>query len=528
MSDIHPYEAILKALEAIIEPLGLEETLNAIATQAAIIANAEASSVLLIDTKLNKLVFKAAYGKKADALIDQAFDINLGIAGKTITTGKTQIIPDASKSPDFFSDFDSKLGFKTRDILSVPMRWQGIMLGVIEILNSRNPSGFQKEDIEAANIFAHLASIAVFKASKYEQLRRHNQLIRTFQQFPDIIGAHTSLREVMQLVIKVAPTDATVLITGSTGTGKELIARAIHRLSPRKDNPFVPINCAAIPENLVESELFGYEKGAFTGASSRKLGLFELADGGTIFLDEVGELTPMIQVKLLRVLQEKSFLRIGGTRPVSADIRVIAATNRDLEEAIREKKFREDLYYRLNVFPIKLPDLKDRQEDIPLLVNYYKDKYCKELNTGPVKISEEAMELLCRYNWPGNIRELQNVIERAVLLSADGLIRPKDLPIQIRENTSKKTKKSFEIQSSATSIKSNLEPKENSHEANKDDLEGKDMSLSLKEREKLYIMEALRKCKWNKSAAARMLGVSRDYLRYRIRKYRIKPPSQAE
>src|SRR6185295_10437952 len=233
--------------------------------------------------------------------------------------------------------------------------------------------------------------------------------------FDGIVGVSAALRSLLSEMSKVAPTDSTVLITGETGTGKELIARAIHNRSRRSSRPFVSVNCAAIPSSLIASELFGHEKGAFTGAVQRRQGRFELAEGGTIFLDEVGELPPEIQVTLLRVLQEREFERVGGTRPLRADVRVIAATNRDLETAIADKAFRSDLYYRLNVFPMVVPSLRERQEDIPLLVEYFTHRYAKRAGKRINRISKRTLNLLQSYDWPGNVRELQNVVERAVI-----------------------------------------------------------------------------------------------------------------
>jgi len=253
------------------------------------------------------------------------------------------------------------------------------------------------------------------------RLQQQNQYlqeeINASRDFKEIVGRTPALAAVLENVRRVAPTDASVLITGQTGTGKELIARAIHSISKRRDQPLIKVNCAALPAGLVESELFGHEKGAFTGAIARRVGRFELADGGTIFLDEVGELSLDIQAKLLRVLQEREFDRVGGRMPQQVDVRVISATNRDLASAVREKTFREDLFYRLNVFPIELPPLRDRKEDIPLLAHYMLSKYAMQIGKPIDGIGPETIERLQAYHWPGNIRELQNVLERAAILA---------------------------------------------------------------------------------------------------------------
>jgi DNA-binding NtrC family response regulator len=242
-------------------------------------------------------------------------------------------------------------------------------------------------------------------------------------KFGDIVGKSAALRKVLNQVEVVAPTDSTVLLLGETGTGKEVIARAILNVSSRSNRPFVKLNCAAIPSGLLESELFGHEKGAFTGAVSQKIGRFELANGGTLFLDEVGDIPLELQPKLLRVLQEQEFERLGNSRTVRVDVRLIAATNRDLEEMVAEKQFREDLYFRLNVFPIRIPPLRERSEDISLLVQYYVDKYSQRMNKQIDVVPEETMAALCRYSWPGNIRELQNLIERAVIMTPGNVLQ---------------------------------------------------------------------------------------------------------
>jgi len=266
------------------------------------------------------------------------------------------------------------------------------------------------------------------------QLRNENMILKEeFSRmlgFPRILGEDRSLQEITLALQKAAPTDATVLITGESGTGKELFARAIHQLSPRKDAPFVAVNCAAIPEPLLENELFGHEKGAFTGAVNRKLGKFELAQGGTVFLDEIGEMTVPLQAKLLRVLQEKEFDRVGGITPVQVDIRVLAATNRNLEQLVAEKQFREDLFFRLSVFPIHIPPLRQRKKDVPLLAEHFIEQFCRELKRGKLKLSVAATRKLMEYSWPGNVRELQNCLERAVILADGNIIQENDVLTQ--------------------------------------------------------------------------------------------------
>src|SRR4030067_253272 len=282
--------------------------------------------------------------------------------------------------------------------------------------------------------------IHISKAQKEILLLRENRLLRMEVrkkfEFNNIIGKSKKMQEIFSLIEKVAPGNSTVIIYGGSGTGKELVAKAIHYHSPRADKPFIPFNCGAIPETLVESELFGHTKGAFTGAIQAKRGLFEEANVGTLFLDEISTILPSVQVKLLRVLQEKEVMRVGSTERTKIDVRVIAATNEDLEANVREGRFREDLFYRLHVFPIVLPDLKDRKEDIPLLASHFLDLYVKENQKRIEGISKEAMSLLLEYDWPGNVRELENTIERAVVMSEGNTLSPKDLSRSVRKGIS--------------------------------------------------------------------------------------------
>jgi len=299
--------------------------------------------------------------------------------------------------------------------------------------------------------------LRISKVHKETLLYQENRLLRMEVrkrfEFNNIIGKSKKMQEVFSLIEKVAPSNSTVLIYGNSGTGKELVAKAIHYNSPRADSPFIPFNCGAIPETLVESELFGHVKGAFTGAIQTKKGLFEEANGGTLFLDEISNTLPSVQVKLLRVLQEKELTKVGSTERVKVDVRMIAATNVDLEEAVKEGKFREDLFYRLNVFPIFLPDLKDRKEDIPLLAYHFLERYSKEMKKEIKGISKEAMKLILEYNWPGNVRELENAIERAVIMSDQEYLMPSDFPRELMGDASEIIKKGIKQRKSLDDIK---------------------------------------------------------------------------
>ncbi len=313
--------------------------------------------------------------------------------------------------------------------------------------------------------------------------------------FPRIIGKSEKIRDVAQIVQKVAPTKTTVLLLGESGTGKELFARAVHNLSNQQNYPFVPINCAAIPKDLLESELFGHEKGSFTGADAKKLGKFELADRGTIFLDEVGDMELAIQSKLLRAIEEGEIERIGAVKTIKVDVRIVAASNKDIEKAVEDKKFREDLYYRLNVFPIKIPPLRERREDIPLLVEYFINKYCLEIKTPVKSISKETLDMLMNYHWKGNVRELGNTIERAVILCDGDVIT--------REHFALSKQSFFET---AKKLDGTLE--EVAKEA-------------LREAETRRIISALRETRGNKSRASEILRVSYKTLLTKIKEYGI-------
>jgi transcriptional regulator with GAF, ATPase, and Fis domain len=319
-------------------------------------------------------------------------------------------------------------------VLCVPLIVFDRTIGTIYLDTSDTATRFDENDLQMLTAIAGIAAVAFENARRVESLEHENQRLNDEIKIEHkLVGESRALREVLQFIAKVAPADSTVLIRGESGTGKELAARAIHLNSGRANKPFVAINCATLTETLIETELFGHEKGAFTGAIALKRGKLEIADGGTIFLDELAELSLPIQAKLLRVLQEREFERLGGLRPIKVDVRIITATNQNLEDAIKEKRFREDLYYRLNVVSVVMPALKDRREDIPLLANYFVSSFSKKCKRRVRGISQEARALLQAYDWPGNVRELENAIERAVVLGNDESITPDDLPERLLE-----------------------------------------------------------------------------------------------
>jgi DNA-binding NtrC family response regulator len=345
--------------------------------------------------------------------------------------------------------------------------------------------------------------MVIRKELDVRDLREENRSLREAlgkrYAHPNVVARSVKMQEVLATVERVAPTNSTVLLGGESGVGKDLIARAIHEKSRRASGPFIKINSTAIPENLLESELFGYEKGAFTGANASKPGKFELADKGTLFLDEIGDVPPAIQVKLLRVLQEREFERLGGTRTVKVDVRLIAATNRDLREALEQGTFREDLYYRLNVVPIDIAPLRQRKEDIPDLVNLFVSRFAGDSGKQVKSISPDAMQILVNYHWPGNVRELQNIIERACALAKGTVIEPEDIHLDVRP-------------AKAASGASGFLPE----------------GMTLEHWEDEMIQEALRRANGNKSQAARLLGLSRNALRYRLSKIGIADEGEKE
>lgn len=339
--------------------------------------------------------------------------------------------------------------------------------------------------------------IVIERALELSRLERENLLLkkqlRQRYNFSGLIGDSIKMQRVYELIEKVADTDSTILITGESGTGKELVARTIHYNSSRADGPFVPLNCAAIPRDLLESELFGHEKGAFTGAINTRIGRFELANNGTLFLDEIGELDPSLQIKLLRVIQEREFERVGGVKTIKVDVRIIAATNRNLEEAVAEGKFREDLYWRLNVIPIHLPPLRERREDIPLLVDYFIKKFHRKRKGKALIFTPEVMSILIKYDWPGNVRELENLVERLSVLVADETVKIQELPERFIK---KSPAEEYGIKPEVPELTG----------------EGLDLNRFIEELERDIILKALQKADGVRAKAASLLGLNRTTL----------------
>ncbi|HQI49062.1 MAG TPA: sigma 54-interacting transcriptional regulator, partial [bacterium] len=428
---------LLEINQALSRSLSLQECFNATLQILQTSYRLLSGAILLCDAEAKTLHLAAAIGLTAHSARD-VYRYSEGVSGRIAETGKPVVVPRVSKEPLFLNRLGSWEGGgrSEQSFLGVPISLDYRTLGVLFI----NLPYLAKRDYEsiltilllvASTLVQRLHIRQLIEAEQQKLLTENvilKQQLRQENRLQNIIGNSREMREVYEKVAQVAHAATTVLLRGESGTGKELVAQAIHYNSPRSEAPFIRVNCAAIPETLIESEFFGYEKGAFTGAVARKKGRFELADGGTIFLDEVGDLSPMTQVKLLRVLQEHEFERIGGLETLKVDVRIIAATNADLEELMARGVFREDLYYRLNVFAIYLPPLRERKSDILLLADHFMIKYGRQHGKSIQRISTPAIDMLMRYHWPGNVRELENCIERAVLVCEDQVIHSYHLP----------------------------------------------------------------------------------------------------
>ena len=462
----------------------------------------KSGAVFLADEKTNTYNMAASIGYNNE-IAKTTYTIGEGLTGKIAETGKPIIAPQVSKEPLFLNRMSSWNPAKDREqtFVGVPIMLDYKTLGVLIVNLPYNA----KRDYVNTQKFLSLVASALLQPIRVDQTRSierqrlidENVMLKQKLQeefsFHNIIGNSHEMRDVYEKVAQVAGVNTTVLIRGESGTGKELIAQAIHYNSPRADKPYIRVNCAAIPENLIESEFFGHEKGAFTGAVAQKKGRFELANDGTIFLDEIGDLSPMTQVKLLRVLQEQEFERVGGTQTIKVDVRILTATNANLEQLISEGKFRDDLYYRLDVFSIIMPSLRERKTDILLLADHFMLKYGRHHGKAVKRISTPAIDMLTAYHWPGNVRELENCIERAVLVCEDQVIHSYHLPPTLQ-----------------TAESSNTQPQ---------------MSLAdaLKNFEKEIIQDALKSTRGNRAKAARLLNTTERIMGYKITNHEIDP-----
>jgi transcriptional regulator with GAF, ATPase, and Fis domain len=467
------------------------------------ITGAERGAIFLLDKKTDphKLVVRGSKNLTSDQISDSCFASSMKLIEEVALSGKGRILSVNADRKNEMSTTDKIIS----SCICVPMILRDKTVGVLYHDNRLLSSAFKEPDLELLSYFAALAAFAFDNVSAYEEIQRLNQKLseetRYYKEehlsalhFEDIVGESSAVKSVLAKVDQVTGTDATVMIIGETGVGKELVARAIHRHSGRRDKPFIRVHCSALPESLIPSELFGHEKGAFTGATRRRLGRFELADGGTLFLDEIGDLSLDIQVRLLRVLQSKEFERVGGSETLSSDFRLVVATNSDLEKKVKEQKFRADLYYRLAVFPIYVPPLRERKEDIPLLAHYFLQIYSQKRSKKFSKIADSEMEKLFLYDWPGNVRELENIIERGTILNAGPVFRVPELGT---------TRPQFSRY---------------------------DENITLKENERRHILQTLRKTGWKvrgRGGAAELLDLPPSTLAFRMKKLGIQRPGKA-
>jgi Nif-specific regulatory protein len=418
-----------------------EETMNVLASELGMIRG----TVVLLDRTTNKLRIVAAHGLSAAERARGEYEVGEGITGHVVKTGQPDVVPDIHKDARFLDRTTARRVDSAWPVafICVPLKVGNDIVGALSVDRPFAVEATLDKDLRLLSIVASLVC-QVLKINRLLQVEKEEILIRDEQtvrelrsryRLENLIGQSEGVQQVLATAATAAKSNAAILISGETGTGKELVANVIHYNSPRSKGPLVKVNCGALPETLLESELFGHVKGAFTGATQNRKGRFELADQGTLFLDEVSEMSPRVQVKVLRVLQEGEFEPVGGTHTRRVDVRIVAATNVDLKEAIREGRFRQDLYYRLHVVPIHLPPLRERRQDIPLLVDHFLEKYNKENSKNVTKISREVVDRLLEYSWPGNVRELENCIEHAVVMSPGKTVSISLLPAEIRAST---------------------------------------------------------------------------------------------
>lgn len=460
----------------------LNVLLTAILESATKLTGSEASSLLLVDREMNRLHFVIALGPKGTEVKNFTLKMGEGIAGWVAENDRSLIVNDAEDDPRFFSDISESVGFKTTSLLAVPMRDRNQCVGVLEMINKKSGALFNEEDLAWLEIFANQAGIALQNARSYLAVKNELILLKGERDLPagyhQFIHKSSAMAKIDGLVDRIAASEASVLITGESGTGKELIAEQIHLRSSRSQGPFIRINCASLPEALLESELFGHSRGAFTDAGETKKGRFELAQGGTLLLDEIGEMPVSLQAKILRVLQSKVFERVGGSETLKADVRIVASTNRNLPKEVEEGRFRSDLFYRLNVLPLEVPPLRERPEDIMVLAEYFLGKFSRRSQKRIKGFSTQAQMVLQNHPWPGNIRELENSVERAVILCSGTELTPSDLGLdQETEKTSPA-----------------------------------DLKSALNRYKTQYIKKILAQTGGNKTQASKILGLQRTYL----------------
>lgn len=466
----------------------------------------ENGTVTIINPNSGRLEIEIAHGINAEGRKRGKYQIGEGITGKVVASGDPIIVPHIADEPRFLNKTRARgdLNNQTRSFICVPIRDGKQVIGALSVDRIYH-EGITKQADEDLRFLTILSSLIAQTTHRIQTVNQEQDELRVENlklkrelseknKINDIQGNSSRMQEVYEMIHRVVDSNATVLLRGESGTGKTLVAKALHYNSKRKEKPFIVVNCSALPETLLESELFGHEKGAFTGATERKTGRFEQAEGGTLFLDEIGEISHAVQVKLLNVVQERTFQRLGSAKSITCDVRLVAATNRDLEAAVQDKSFREDLYYRLNVFPVYMPALRERRTDILLLAEFFLAKYSSENNQVIKRISTPAIDMLIQYHWPGNVRELQNCMERAVLICDGDTIKGIHLPPTLQ------TSDSLETGRNPLSL-----------------------SVSVENFEKDMITEGLKKHGGNQTKTAQYLDTSLRIINYKIHQYNIDP-----
>ncbi|MDR2802840.1 MAG: sigma 54-interacting transcriptional regulator [Treponema sp.] len=478
--------------------------LSGIVESAGRLCGAISVCLLLVDEKQDKLFFEVAFGFSENVRLEQqSIEIGEGIAGWVARHNKSLIINDTDNSERRLAGVFEQSGFLAKTIIAVPMKVKERCVGVLEVINKKNAAQFSGEDLEWLEIFANQAALAMQNAQNYEKARDEAAILHEQLEmggvFHTLIAKSDVMREKLAVIDRIASTDSAVLILGESGTGKELVAEQIHLRSARRSCPFVRVNCAALPSSLAESELFGHVKGAFTGAVSGRIGRFEAANGGTIFLDEVGDIPLDLQAKLLRVIQQKTFEKVGATVQQSVDVRILAATNRDIEKLVAEEKFRSDLYFRLNVLPIYVPPLRQRSEDIPELARFFLENCMRDMKKRFDGFSDEAMRALLAHSWPGNVRELENCVQRGCVSASGSVIQKYEMFPDAESMFGAVSVLSAGVVEVSRSLKAAVN--------------------AFKEH---FIRKVLEENNWNQTETARALDIQRTYLAKMIRDFKIK------
>ena len=464
------------------------------------LVHCESSSLLLLHNEDDTLRFVVALGPKGAEAQNIPVAKN-SIAGWVAENNKSLIINNVASDPRFSTTVQKKTGYVSRNMIAIPMRVKGKCIGVIELLNKADSLAFNDDDLAVLESLANQAGIAYINADSYRSAKDKISIlsskIENGSEYHSFVARSASVLDLIRVIEEVAKTNTTILITGESGVGKELFAEQLHIKGERSDKPFVRVNCAALSPTLLESELFGHVKGAFTDAVSDRIGRFEASNGGTIFLDEIGELSLDLQAKLLRVLQEHKFERVGSNETISVDVRVVAATNKNLEKMVDEGLFRSDLYYRLNVVPINIPPLRERKDDIEPLASFFLDKFGRETKKNFTGFSSAALRSLYDYYWPGNVRELENSIERACVLGKPPLIQAEDLRLNLIPSSSKITGKDNEFDTAASELAESGD---------------KTLKTALNRFKAAYIKKILDETSWNQTEAGKILGIQRTYV----------------